>query len=287
MQPALGSQHKYTVVWLHGFTCTGGDYLSMPEYFYHSLSPAGDKIDENGKKIEAKSDGSKKNRKKSEEDEEEEEEFEPWPGIKVVLPCGGMHPIIAYSGEESLGWYNYTTDHDGKKEDEFEQTSFDDNLARIHQLLDEEIAALGGDSRRVLIGGSSQGCAMAVHAALTYKGGPLAGIGGAMGHVLSSTPIPEGWVAEKGCPIFVYIGLADDTMPLSWVEPAWNRLKEAGGDVRLVTEEGVDHGDEVREGAWCRDCVVRAFDLGKAKAVDKPSQSTGKEGKSKNCKKKG
>jgi phospholipase/carboxylesterase len=61
----------------------------------------------------------------------------------------------------------------------------------VQSVIDEEVAALGGDPSKVFIGGFSQGCAMAIHNGLIYKGGLLGGIIGMSGYLFPQTKLPE------------------------------------------------------------------------------------------------
>merc|ERR1719324_1551877 len=86
----------------------------------------------------AKSEGkSKKKRADAQEEEEEAEEpeYTPYPGLKVVLPSAPSRPITAYDGEEYKSWYDYLTDHEGEKEDEFNAAHLAEVTKRVHALL--------------------------------------------------------------------------------------------------------------------------------------------------------
>lgn len=268
--------HCASLIWLTGFTCPASCYLAFPEDFCRSLAPGGGRIDCNGAKevgdaIQAVQAGKiGKGRKEGkhhaeathdeQDDDNEEEELAlvPFQGLKCIFMASKELPISAYRGEKSLAWYDYLTDHGGKTEDDFDAESLEESVARVHRVLAEEAGKVG--SHRVFIGGSSQGCATALHAALTYRGAALGGVAGCMGHLLTATPVEQSWIVDRTCPVFVYNGLADDCMPWKeWVKPTWDRLVQRGADVRIVTEEGVDHGDGDREGAWCRDFLARTF----------------------------
>ena len=59
---------------------------------------------------------------------------------------------------------------------------------KIFDILDEEIKILENDSKRVLIGGISQGCAMALYCGLSYDR-PLGGIFGLSGFHINETEL--------------------------------------------------------------------------------------------------
>lgn len=250
-------KHTHTLVYLHGFTCSGYDYLAVPEMFYRP------KKAKKARKAKGKS---------KKEEEEEEEEYEPHPGLRVVLPSGPTRRITAYDGEPNCAWYDYLTDHEGDAEDDFPPDELAEVTQRLHALLAREAATLG-DGRRVFLGGCSQGCGVALHAGLTYEG-ELGGLLGTMGHVLSSTPVAEAWLAKK-VPVHACCGLADSTMPWEkWVAPTWERLKTAGACMHTTLEEGVDHGDEEREAAWIR-AFLAAVMRAKPTAKKEPKKKAG------------
>jgi len=249
MQPV--GAHKATLVYLHGFACDGNSYLVEPEYFYRP-------------KPKKKKKKPKKGKDKGDEPEDEDEEFEPFPGLKVVLPTAPLRKITCYEGEEMHSWYDYLTDFDGEKEDDLVAEDLEQQTERLHAILDAEAALLGGG--KLFLGGGSQGCCVALHAGLTYRG-ELAGIVGTMGHVLSCTPVTKEWAARK-VPVFIYHGLADTTMPWdTWVRPTYARLQASGADVRTVTEEGADHGEQ--EEVWTRSFLAEALRPAPAKAAAK------------------
>lgn len=233
MQP-VGGTHKATLVYLHGFTADGNSYLNEPYHFYRPKSQ---------KKKAAK--GLKKS--KDEGDDEDDLEFEPYPGLKIVLPTAPVRKITAHAGDENRAWHDYITDHDGEFEDELSMEDLEEQTRRIHAILDREVALVG--ARNVFFGGASQGCGMSMHAGLTYPG-DLGAMIGTMGHVLTGTPVTPEWVARK-VPVYNYIGDADTTMPWEkWVKATWQRLEDAGAEVYTHIEPGVDHAEH--EEHWTR-----------------------------------
>eukprot|EP00927_Polykrikos_kofoidii_P046122 TRINITY_DN40316_c0_g1_i1.p1 TRINITY_DN40316_c0_g1~~TRINITY_DN40316_c0_g1_i1.p1 ORF type:complete len:2101 (-),score=404.85 TRINITY_DN40316_c0_g1_i1:205-6507(-) len=213
-------RHVATLIYMHGFTCDGNNYMKYPEYFYRN---GGDDLDD----------------------------LVPNAGLKVVLPTAPVLPITAYGGDRIRAWYDYLTDHGGEQEDIVDEATLEATTNRIHMLLNQEIAHLGGDSSRVFLGGASQGCCTALHVAMTYNGS-LGGLVATQGHLMSLSTVPSDW-SSRNTPIRIFHGLADDTMPWeSWVSDTYDPLRNTGADVSDVTSAGVDHGDEKAEGQWIR-----------------------------------
>ena len=98
-----------------------------------------------------------------------------------------------------------------------------------------QAAALGGDYSRVAIGGASQGCCMALDAALTHRE-LLGGVFASFGHVYECTarltPYPEG---RNALPISAFHGAADECIAASLA------LRKYADLVRLPPLPNGDH----------------------------------------------
>merc|ERR1719162_964508 len=163
LRPRAGNR-QYTLVHLHQFNCDGFGYAYYrPHYFFSA------------KKF-------------------------PCTGLKVVLPTAEEMPITCHEGYPKHAWYDYFTDHEGRREDDSCMKTLSSTRDRIFRILDREIELLGGDASRVFLGGTSQGCCAALHCALQYPR-LLGGVVGIVGHLLSCTPVPA---AKRHLPIFLY-----------------------------------------------------------------------------------
>merc|ERR1712216_182316 len=83
-------------------------------------------------------------------------------GVRCVLPTAHEIPITACGGRPQLAWYDYQTNHRGKAEGDLDAETLAASRERILALAKQEVRRLGGDWRRLFIGGTSQGCAMAL-----------------------------------------------------------------------------------------------------------------------------
>lgn len=248
-----GSDHKKTLVYLHGFTCDGYSYLLEPHHFY---------------RVKPKKKKGPANKKKKDAGEDEEKEYEPHPGLKVLLPSACKRRITCYQGEMLESWHDYITDYEGEQEDEISQEDLEEVTRRIHCILDKEVALVG--AKNVFLGGASQGCGVALHCALTYPG-ELGGVIGCMGHLLTCTPVTAEWVARR-IPVFTYNGLADECMNWEkWVKATYSRLQDAGADIRIVTEEGVDHAEQ--EDEWIRAFLTEVLRPSSVKTASKKNDT--------------
>ncbi|MDR5907627.1 alpha/beta hydrolase [Franzmannia qiaohouensis] len=91
--------------------------------------------------------------------------------VRFVLPHAPRMPVTVNGGMQMPAWYDILEMNLGRRVDE---TQLRASAARVHRLIDAEIAA-GIDSRRIIIAGFSQGGAVAYEAALTYPK-PLGGL---------------------------------------------------------------------------------------------------------------
>lgn len=83
------------------------------------------------------------------------------------------------------------------------------NTKLVNAIIEEEIKKVGGDSKKVFIGGSSQGAAMALYVGLGYDK-PLGGVIGISGFKLEENITNEN---NKNTPIFLAHGTDDEVLP--------------------------------------------------------------------------
>jgi len=146
-------------------------------------------------------------------------------------------------------WFDYLTDRAGKAENDIDLDSLADMRQRLHALIRREVQRLGGDSRRVILGGASQGCCVALDAALTYPE-ELGGVIGLVGHLLRSTPTDT---PHKSMPLHLFHEAKDEEMKWRWVKGTVDRLRRAGFNVtskRETDPSGSGHWIQEIEGKW-------------------------------------
>lgn len=225
--------HRWTLIYLHGLGSSAIDnYADRPHYF---------------------SDGSL--------------------ALKVIVPTAPSRELSCFDTwfvpkrDPSPGtgrwkvnqfhsWYDYITNHDGKKEDSIDWESLAVVQRALHSLIEREAAELGGRTDRIILAGKSQGCCTALDAALSFPR-PLGGFIGVVGHLLSCTPIePVG--AQKETPLHFFHEPKDEIMRWEWVKRGEQRLREAGYRVysrKKPDPENHGHFVEGVEGAWVRSAL--------------------------------
>lgn len=87
----------------------------------------------------------------------------------------------------------------------------------VKEVIREEIERLGGNSKKVYIGGFSQGAAMALHVGLGYDK-PLGGVIGLSGFKLMETAHHP---CNKDIPVFLSHGTDDTVLPLENVKVSY------------------------------------------------------------------
>jgi predicted esterase len=113
--------------------------------------------------------------------------------LKLVFLNAPEREVSCYGDERPRlqAWHDYFTDHGGDEgrpelEEEIDEAHVAWSRARIHAAIDAEVALLGGDHSRVAVGGASQGCCMALDAALTHPA-VLGGVFASFGQVYACT----------------------------------------------------------------------------------------------------
>jgi predicted esterase len=118
----------------------------------------------------------------------------------------------------------------------------------LHDLIDAEAKDIGAE--RIVLGGFSQGGAMALYSGLTY-GKKLGGIFGLSCYLLLQNSIRDKIAAAGGVnnstPIFMGHGDADQVVQHQWGQKTAERLKEMGHDVDFRTYKDLPHSADPQE----------------------------------------
>jgi len=218
----------YTIIYLHSFSNRGLDYADFPHYF--GVSGA---------------------------------------AVRVVLPTAPCQEQtcfkdwMVWKGKKLRwrrikfnSWFDYLTDKGGRAENALDIQSLLEMRARLHALIRSEVKRIGGDPKRVIVGGASQGCCVALDAALTYPE-ELGGVIGLVGHVLGSTPLDP---AKKRMPLHLFHEASDMEMNWRWVKGTVQRLVDEGFNVTSKRESdpsGSGHWIQEIEGQWIRTALRR------------------------------
>ncbi|KAF2655780.1 acyl-protein thioesterase 1 [Lophiostoma macrostomum CBS 122681] len=167
--------------------------------------------------------------------------------VSFIFPNAPMIPITLNMGMRMPGWYDIKSLDDlaGREEDE---TGIVKSKDYFHSLIDAEIAK-GIPANRIVIGGFSQGGAMALLSGVTYKT-QLGGIFGLSCYLLLQKKIKDMIPSEspnQNTPIFMGHGDADQVVAHKYGKMSADALKEAGYTVDFRTYENLVHSADPEE----------------------------------------
>eukprot|EP00933_Yihiella_yeosuensis_P072128 TRINITY_DN80435_c0_g1_i1.p1 TRINITY_DN80435_c0_g1~~TRINITY_DN80435_c0_g1_i1.p1 ORF type:complete len:436 (-),score=57.29 TRINITY_DN80435_c0_g1_i1:287-1594(-) len=216
---------SFSLIYLHSFSAKGTDYLDFPHYFgvagsaVRVVIPSAPSLEQECFK-----------------------DWNVWKGDRL-----GWRRI------KFTAWFDYKTDKGGMAENDICLESLHAMRERLHALIRQEVQRVG-DPKRVIIGGASQGCCVAIDAAMTYPE-ELGGVIGLVGHVLRSTQLCP---SKKKMPLHLFHETTDREMRWSWVKRTVQRLIDEGFNVISKREKdpsGTGHWIQDIEGDWIRSAL--------------------------------
>ncbi|MEW5303355.1 MAG: hypothetical protein WDW38_001681 [Sanguina aurantia] len=158
------------------------------------------------------------------------------PGIKFVFPTAPERAVTLNNGYRMNAWYDIPTLESINSSEDKEGLL--ESKRYIEELVAREVAA-GTPSTRVLVGGFSQGGAVAL--LMLRSNVKLAGVM-ALSTYLPLRDLP-GVLSEenKGAPIFMGHGDADRVVSYAFGQQTETRLKGLGADVEFRTYRNMAH----------------------------------------------
>lgn len=156
--------------------------------------------------------------------------------IKVILPNAPIRTITWPNKPENNvnSWYNYFTRQDGTMEhDEINIKQFNKQTDKINEMIENEIKILG-DSRKIIIGGVSQGGTLALNIALTskYKLGGYIGI-----HTILMNNVISLTNKMNKLPIFLFSGEKDQIYNIKLQKYSFKELYKFGYEINWEIED--------------------------------------------------
>jgi len=162
--------------------------------------------------------------------------------IKFIFPNAPSIPISVNSGMSMPGWYDITT-FDDLQENAHDEVGIVRSRDYFSNLIKSEIKATGVPSSRMVLGGFSQGGAIALFTGITVKD-KLAGIVGLSSYLLMGNKIkdllPEGG-PNVDVPIYMGHGDIDPMVKYTWGQRTAQVLRELGFKVDFKTYKGLQH----------------------------------------------
>ncbi len=130
--------------------------------------------------------------------------------VRYVFPRAPVRPVTVNGGNKMRAWYDILNMDLVQRED---AVGLRASMALVHALIDAELAR-GVPANRIVLGGFSQGCAIALGAGLRY-GERLAGLVAMSGYLpLADTLAAERSPANADTPVFQAHGRSDGVIAL-------------------------------------------------------------------------
>lgn len=162
--------------------------------------------------------------------------------MKVICPTAPTIPVSLNAGFEMPSWFDLKTldmygpeDVDGIKA----------ATKNIHALIQTEISQ-GIPANRIVVGGFSQGGALALNAGLTFPE-PLGGIIGLSCWLPLHKSFPEAKKAPDSLPIYQCHGDADPVVPYKYGQLTHCSLKTFMKNAQFFTYKGLSHSSSDEE----------------------------------------
>ena len=144
--------------------------------------------------------------------------------VRYLLPRAPVRPVTINGGYEMRAWYDILGTQIDRREDE---KGLRETMREVHALIDRE-RARGIASRRIVLGGFSQGCAMTLLAGLRYPE-RLGGLAALSGYLpLADTTAAERHAANADVPIFMAHGKRDGVITLDRAVASRDALNKLG-----------------------------------------------------------
>ncbi|CAI9743193.1 acyl-protein thioesterase 1 isoform X1 [Octopus vulgaris] len=162
--------------------------------------------------------------------------------IKCVCPTAPIQPVSLNGGMRMTSWFDILGLGPECPEDE---SGIKSASLKLKDLIDKE-ESNGIPSNKVIIGGFSQGGAVALYTAFTLTK-PLAGVLALSSWLPLNKQFPEVVVGNKNTPLFLCHGTADPLVPCHWGHLTYQLIKSFDPNAKFKTYEGMPHSSCKRE----------------------------------------
>ncbi|XP_055380675.1 acyl-protein thioesterase 1 [Condylostylus longicornis] len=162
--------------------------------------------------------------------------------MKVICPTAPTMPVSLNGGFQMPSWFDLRTlDISGPEDEEGIKRA----TGNIHQMIDKEIAE-GIPSNRILLGGFSQGGALALYSALTFSR-PLGGVIALSCWLPMHKQFPGYMVQYDEIPIFQAHGDVDPVLPYKFGQLSASIMKTVLKQTQFKTYSGLSHSSSEQE----------------------------------------
>ena len=160
------------------------------------------------------------------------------PHLKVVCPNAPRAPVTLNMGMRMPSWHDITT-LDGEMR-ESDLRGLDESVATVRDLIRREVQDEGVAPERIVLGGFSQGAAMAVATGLTHPQ-KLAGVVCLSGYIAREKFEEKVHESNAGTEVLVCHGTADQVVQFARGQNVHDTLAKAGVPVTLKSYAGMGH----------------------------------------------
>ncbi|XP_030766135.1 acyl-protein thioesterase 1 [Sitophilus oryzae] len=164
------------------------------------------------------------------------------PFVKVICPTAHTIPVTLNAGFRMPSWFDLKTLDESGPEDE---EGIRNATVFVHNLINKEISG-GIPSDRIMLGGFSQGAALALYSAMTFTH-RLAGVVALSGWLPLRKHFPEGKKCPDGVPILQCHGDCDPVVPYKWGQMTASALKALTTNSDFKSYRGLMHNSNDEE----------------------------------------
>lgn len=145
------------------------------------------------------------------------------PGIRMVFPHAPVRPVTVNGGHEMPSWYDIRGfDRSPDRESAEDVVA---SAAQVEALIERE-RERGVPRSRVVLGGFSQGAALALYVGLRQRE-PLAGILALSGYLVVEDRL-DAEVGDRSAPVWFGHGTRDEVVVHAWGRHAYDRVTRLG-----------------------------------------------------------
>lgn len=164
------------------------------------------------------------------------------PNVKVICPTAQTMPVTLNQGFPMPSWFDlYSLDINGKED----EAGIKKASALVHKMIQDEIKG-GIDAKKIVLGGFSQGGALALYAALTFPQ-ELAGVMALSCWLPLHTSFPGARKAPDTLPILQCHGDSDPIVPFRVGQMSAAALKAFMKSSTFNTYRGLSHSSSDEE----------------------------------------
>ncbi|KAH8418720.1 hypothetical protein KR222_002806 [Zaprionus bogoriensis] len=174
------------------------------------------------------------------------------PFMKVICPTAPTQPVSLNSGFHMPSWFDLVSLDIGGDEDEVGIRSARDN---IHGMIRKEVSA-GIPANRIVLGGFSQGGALALYSTLTFDQS-LAGVVALSCWLPLHKQFPAAKASSDEVPIFQAHGDYDPVVPYKYGQLSASILKGFMKNVTFKTYSGLSHSSSDEEMKDVKDVISK------------------------------